>query len=148
MQIQRSYIAPHDLKKQWYIIDATDQVLGKLAIQIALILMGKHRPIYTPFLDTGDFVIVTNIEKVKVTGKKRERKVYYTWSGYPGGLKKQTFAELQHKHPEEPLYLAVRRMLPKSRLGHKMLKKLKVYVGPNHPHAAQCPKVWQGFGKN
>jgi len=143
MQIQRSYIAPHDMKKEWYVMDAQDQILGRLAIQIATVLMGKHRPQYTPFLDTGDFVIVTNVEKVKVTGTKRQRKVYYWWTGYPGGLRQNTFAELLKKHPEEPLLLAVRRMLPKNRLGRQMLKKLKVYVGPNHPHAAQSPKVWQ-----
>jgi len=143
MQLQRSYIAPHDMKKQWYVIDAQNQVLGRMAVTIATILMGKHRPQYTPFLDTGDFVIVTNIEKVKITGTKRQKKIYYHWTGYPGGLRQNTFAELQKKHPEEPLLLAVRRMLPKTRLGRQMLTKLKVYEGPNHPHAAQCPKTWQ-----
>lgn len=143
MQFQRSYIAPHDMKKQWYVIDAQNQVLGRLAVTIATILMGKHRPQYTPFLDTGDFVIITNIDKVKITGTKSQRKIYYWWTGYPGGLRQNTYSELKKRHPEEPLYLAVRRMLPKTRLGRQMLKKLKVYVGPNHPHAAQCPTVWQ-----
>lgn len=143
MQLQKSYIAPSNLKREWYLMDATNQILGRLAVKIAMILMGKHHPQYTPFLDTGDFIIVTNVEKVKITGRKLKGKVYYWWSGYPGGLKKKTLEELQNKHPEDPLLLAVRRMLPKSRLGRQMLKKLKVYAGPNHPHAAQQPKVWQ-----
>lgn len=143
MQLQKSYIAPNNFQRQWYVMDATNQILGRLAVKIATILMGKHRPQYTPFLDTGDFIIVTNIEKVKITGQKRNNKVYFTWTGYPGGLRQKTFKELQVKHPEDPLLLAVRRMLPKSRLGRQMLKKLKVYAGPNHPHAAQQPKVWQ-----
>lgn len=143
MKIQRSYMAPHDMKKQWYHIDGENQVLGRLAVEVATILMGKHRPTYTPHLDTGDFVIVTNCKKIKVTGKKLQDKVYYSWTGYPGGLRSQTLLQKREKHPTEPLYLAVRRMLPKSKLGRQMLTKLKLYPDEKHPHAAQCPQVWK-----
>jgi len=143
MRIQRSYMAPHDMKKQWYHIDGENQVLGRLAVEVANILMGKHRPTYTPHLDTGDFVIVTNCKKIKVTGKKLQEKMYYSWTGYPGGLRTQTLLQKSEKHPTEPLYLAVRRMLPKSNLGRQMLTKLKLYPDENHPHAAQCPQVWK-----
>lgn len=140
--MQKSYMAkPSDLQKTWYEVNAEDQVLGRLASKIAVVLMGKHRPTYTPHIDTGDFVIVTNAEKIKVTGKKEEEKLYYSWSGYPGGLKTQNLSEKRKRKPEEIIQLAVRRMLPKSKLGRQMLKKLKVYKGADHPHQAQNPKT-------
>lgn len=142
--MQKSYMPnPKNIKKQWYIMDATDQVLGRLAVKIVKILMGKHLPWYTAHLDMGDFIVVTNVEKIKVTGEKQRDKIYYFWSGYPGGLKERSTGDILKNHPDRLLRLAVRRMLPKSVLGHNMLKKLKVYAGPNHPHQAQCPKVWK-----
>lgn len=127
-------------KRDWYLVDAKGQTLGRLAARIARVLMGKHKPIYTPHVDVGDYVVVINAAHVKVTGKKLEQKRYYHHSGYPGGLKERTLAEMLQKHPTKPLYEAVRRMLPKSTLGRRMLKKLKVYPGPEHPHRAQNPK--------
>ncbi len=129
-----------ELKAQWHVVDATDLVLGRLAARIAVILQGKHKPTYTPHVDTGDFVIVLNAEKIRVTGKKNVQLEWDTYSGYPGGRKVYTFDEMVTKHPEKLIELAVRRMLPKSRLGRKMLGKLKVYRGSEHPHAAQQPK--------
>ena len=144
MQIQKSYMAKkEDCPKKWYLIDAENQILGRLAVKIATILMGKHRAIYTPHVDTGDFVIIVNADKIKITGKKYQDKKYYAWSGYPGGLKSENFATLHRKNPRKVVNLAVRRMLPKTRLGRQMLKKLKVYAGAEHPHAAQCPEQWQ-----
>ncbi|HDD35568.1 MAG TPA: 50S ribosomal protein L13 [Candidatus Desulfofervidus auxilii] len=128
-----------DVKRNWYVVDASGKVLGRLASQIAIRLMGKHKPIYTPHVDTGDYIIVVNAEKIRLTGKKWEKKFYYRHSGYMGGLKIFTAKELWQKKPERLIELAVRRMLPKNKLGRKMLKKLKVYVGPNHPHKAQQP---------
>lgn len=143
--MQTSYMAKHNtLTKKWYHVDANDKVLGRLASTIAMILMGKHQPIYTPHVDTGDFVIVTNVEKIKITGNKKANKLYYAWSGYPGGLKIVNLHDKQQKHPEDILLLAVRRMLPKSRMGRQMLTKLKVYAGDKHPHQAQSPKAWAG----
>lgn len=140
--MQKSYMAkPSTIEKSWYEVDAQDKVLGRLASKIAVVLMGKHRPTYTPHIDTGDFVIVTNVEKIKVTGKKEDKKLYYSYSGYPGGLKIQNLSEKRKRKPEEILELAVRRMLPKSKLGRQMLKKLKLYSGPSHPHQAQNPKA-------
>jgi len=127
-------------ERAWYIVDARGKTLGRLASRIAHILMGKHKPIYTPHVDVGDYVVVINAAQINVTGAKREKKLYYRYSGYPGGLKEQTFEELIRKHPTKPLYEAVRRMLPRSTLGRRMLKKLKIYPGPEHPHAAQDPK--------
>lgn len=126
--------------RKWHLVDATGQVLGRMATRIALLLMGKRKPGYSPHLDLGDFVVVINAEKVKVTGKKLKDKIYYHHSGYPGGLKQRTFKELLEKHPERIIELAVKRMLPKNRLGRKMLKRLKVYKGPEHPHQAQKPE--------
>jgi len=129
----------HQLAKQWYVIDATDAVVGRLAAQIAPILMGKHRPTYTPHIDTGDYVIVTNVEKVAFTGKKWEQVTYARYSGYPGGYREEVAWRLRERKPERILYEAVRRMMPKNALAEKMLAKLKLYVGPDHPHQAQQP---------
>ncbi len=131
---------PREIHRNWWVIDATDQVLGRLASRIALLLMGKRKPEYTPHLDTGDFVVVVNAEKVRLTGKKLDQKMYYRHSGYPGGLKVRTARQMLESHPERVIQLAVKRMLPKNRLGRRMLKRLKVYAGPVHPHAAQKPK--------
>ncbi len=136
---QKSYMAK-DIEKKWYVVDASGKVLGRLANKIAVILMGKHKPTYTPHVDTGDYVIVVNAEKVVLTGKKLDQKKYYRHSGYPGGLKELTARQMFEKHPEKVVYLAVKRMLPKNKLGRKMLKKLKVYAGPEHPHQAQKPE--------
>ncbi len=130
----------NDIKKDWFVVDVEGKVLGRVASEIAKILRGKHKPQYTPFLDTGDFVIVVNAEKVKVTGNKEKNKIYYSHSGYPGGLKEARLEELRAKKPEEIIRRAVWGMLPKNALGRKMLKKLKVYRGSQHPHNAQKPK--------
>jgi len=124
----------------WFIVDATDQVVGRLAVQIANILRGKHRPVYTPHVDTGEYVIVINAEKVKFTGNKWQSKTYAAYSHYPGGLKVQTAQEVLDKHPERILEAAVRRMVPRNRLGRQQMSKLKVYAGSSHPHQAQQPK--------
>lgn len=146
--MQKSYMVKgNSLKKNWYLFDAENQVMGRLAVTIANILMGKHRPWYTPHIDTGDFVIITNVEKMKITGKKREEKVYYTWSYYPGGLKQHNMGDMMQQHPDRLLYMAVRRMMPKSPMGRKMMRKLKIYRGSKHPHTAQCPTVWKGDEK-
>lgn len=148
MQVQKCYLAKaNELKKKWYLIDAKGQILGRLASQIATLLMGKHKPQFTPYVDTGDFVIVTNADKIKVTGNKMHDKIYYAWSGYPGGLTKRTLEVMMQKHPERVIFLAVRRMLPKTSLGINMIKKLKIYAGTEHPHAAQSPETWKGFCK-
>lgn len=128
------------LEREWYIVDATDQRLGRLASEIAQVLRGKKKPEYTPHLDTGDFVIVINVEKVAVTGKKRTQKLYRRHSGRPGGMKTETFAKLQDRIPERILEQAVKGMLPKNSLGKQLFTKLKVYAGPIHPHDAQKPK--------
>ena len=132
--------AKADMNKNWYLIDAENLVLGRLASNIATILMGKNKPVYTPFMDTGDFVVVVNAEKIKVTGKKMTEKNYYSHSGYFGGLKTKTLAEMLDRKPEEVIRLAVKRMLPKTILGRKMLKKLKIYSGSEHPHHSQKPE--------
>jgi len=126
-----------DIEREWWVIDATDKTLGKIATQVANLLMGKHKPIYAPHIDTGDYVVVINAGKVKVTGKKAEQKIYYRHSGYPGGLKSQSFEELFSKDPVRVMELAVRGMLPHNRLGKAMFKKLKIYTGNQHPHQAQ-----------
>lgn len=131
---------PHDLTRQWYVIDATDQVLGRLAVRIATILMGKHKPTYTPHVDTGDFVIVLNAGKVRVTGRKPEEVVYQSYSGYPSGQKRVVMKDMLERHPERVLYHAVRRMLPKNALARKILLKLKLYADGQHPHQAQQPE--------
>jgi len=130
-----------EIKREWYLINAEGKTLGRLASEIAKILKGKHKPIYSPHLDCGDYVIVINAEKIRVTGRKLDQKIYYRHSGYPGGLKSITLREQLAKHPERVIKAAVKGMLPKNRLGRKMLKKLKVYAGDSHPHQAQKPKV-------
>lgn len=127
-------------QRQWYVVDAQDYVLGRLASNIASILRGKNKPAFAPHQDIGDFVVVINAEKVKLTGNKAEQKTYFRHSGYPGGAKTITFREMMEKHPERVIENAVRLMLPKNTLGRGMLKKLKVYAGENHPHQAQNPK--------
>lgn len=126
--------------KKWYLIDAKDKVLGRMATQIAMRLRGKHKPIYTPHADTGDFVVVVNADKVALTGKKWDNKFYYRYSGYIGGLKQISAKDLREKKPRDMLRFAVRGMLPKNSLGRRQLKKLKMYVGPDHPHQAQQPE--------
>ena len=130
-----------EVTRDWVHVDATDQILGRLSTEVAMTLMGKTKPTYTPHVDVGDFVIVTNAEKVKVTGKKLDQKAHRTYSGHPSGQKIKTFREVMEKHPEKLIEESVRRMLPKNKLGTKMLTKLKVYAGPDHPHAAQNPKA-------
>ncbi|HEX7271680.1 MAG TPA: 50S ribosomal protein L13 [Casimicrobiaceae bacterium] len=137
----KTYVAkPQDIRRDWYVVDASDKVLGRLASAIAKHLRGKHKPIYTPHVDTGDFIVVTNVEKIKVTGTKADDKLYHRHSGYPGGVRTVSFAQLQARFPERALERAVKGMLPKGPLGYAMLKKLKCYAGPAHPHAAQQPK--------
>ncbi len=130
-----------DVERKWYVVDATDKVLGRLATQIAAYLRGKHKPQFTPNVDTGDFIIVINAEKVRLTGRKLDQKVYYHHTGYPGGLKAETARQRLARKPEEVIRDAVWGMLPKNRLGRKLFKKLKVYRGPEHPHQAQKPEV-------
>jgi large subunit ribosomal protein L13 len=132
-------ISPADQK--WYVVDAADQRLGRLATQIAMVLRGKNKPHYTPFMDTGDFVIVINADKVGVTGKKSEQKLYRRHSGRPGGMKEETFADLQKRLPERIIEKAVKGMLPKNTLGRQLFTKLKVYAGPDHPHQSQQPEI-------
>jgi large subunit ribosomal protein L13 len=128
-----------DVTRQWHVIDATDVVLGRLASQVAILLRGKHKPTFAPHVDSGDFVIVINADKVALTGKKREQKFAYRHSGYPGGLTAKPYRELLAERPDRAIEKAVRGMLPHTTLGRQMLKKLKVYAGPNHPHQAQAP---------
>ncbi len=136
-----TYVAkPSEITRQWYVVDAEGQTLGRLASQVAAILRGKHKPTYTPFIDTGDHVIVINAEKVRLTGKKSEQKVYYHHTGYIGGLKSTSFARMISTKPERVVEIAVKGMLPKNTLGRAMARKLKVYRGPEHPHAAQQPQ--------
>jgi len=137
----KTYLPPQaSLERDWYVVDATNKRLGRLASEVAMILRGKRKAEYTPHLDTGDFVIIINAEKVAVTGKKRTQKVYRRHSGRPGGMKTETFAKLQQRLPERILEHAVKGMLPKNSLGKQLFTKLKVYAGPTHPHAAQKPK--------
>jgi large subunit ribosomal protein L13 len=133
-----------EVERKWFLFDAQDRVLGRMAVQIAVILQGKHKPIYTPHVDTGDHVVVVNAEKVKLTGTKKDNKVIRWHSGYIGGLKEVSLRRFLEEKPEEVIRLAVRRMLPKSKLGRKMFKKLKVYKGPDHPHPAQTPEPYEG----
>jgi len=130
-----------DVERKWYLVDANNAVLGRLAVKIANCLRGKNKPIFTPNTDTGDFIVVVNAEKVKLTGRKLDNKVYYRHSGYPGGIKSETARERMNKAPETILADAVWGMLPKGRLGRAMIKKLKVYRGPEHPHEAQKPEI-------
>lgn len=134
------YAKPLEVEREWVLIDATDQVLGRVASKAAQILKGKHKPQYTPHVDTGDFVIIINADKIRVTGAKATDKVYYHHTGHPGGLKAETFEEAMAKHPERVIERAVKGMLPKNTLGRAMGKKLKVYTGAEHPHMAQKPR--------
>ncbi|MCI8340498.1 MAG: 50S ribosomal protein L13 [Eggerthellaceae bacterium] len=134
------YAKPQEVEREWVLIDAEDQVLGRVATKAATILKGKHKPQYTPHVDTGDFVVVVNADKIRVTGAKTTDKVYSRHSGFPGGLKQETFEEAMAKHPERVIEHAVKGMLPKNTLGRAMGKKLKVYAGPDHPHTAQNPR--------
>ncbi|MDC0838000.1 MAG: 50S ribosomal protein L13 [Limnospira sp. PMC 1291.21] len=138
----KTYLPPVDsIERKWYVIDAADQRLGRLATEIAQIIRGKNKPTYTPHMDTGDFVIVVNADKVAVTGKKGEQKIYRRHSGRPGGMKTETFDQLQNRVPERIIEKAVKGMLPKNALGRQLFTKLKVYSGPTHPHQAQDPEV-------
>ncbi|GLX95697.1 50S ribosomal protein L13 [Herbidospora sp. NEAU-GS84] len=130
---------PNDVERQWYVIDATDVVLGRLASHVAVLLRGKHKPIFANHVDTGDFVIIVNADKIALSGNKLEQKKAYRHSGYPGGLRSVTYGELMEKRPDRAVEKAVKGMLPKNALGRKMAKKLKVYAGPEHPHQAQSP---------
>jgi large subunit ribosomal protein L13 len=132
---------PADVKHEWFVIDATDKVLGRVASEVALRLRGKHKAIYTPHVDTGDFIVIINASKIRVTGTKSTDKVYYRHSGYPGGIYATNFRDMQAKHPGRALEKAVKGMLPKGPLGYAMIKKLKVYGGAEHPHTAQQPQV-------
>ena len=134
---------PGDVTHAWHVIDATDVVLGRLASHAAQLLRGKHKAIYAPHADTGDFVVIINAEKVAVTGNKRDTKFLYRHSGYPGGLRKRSVGEMIEKHPDRLVEKAIQGMLPKNRLGRAMSKKLKVYAGPEHPHAAQKPAAFE-----
>jgi len=138
----KSYVAkPHEVERKWYVIDAEGKTLGRLASQVAAILRGKHKPTYTPHVDTGDFVIIINAEKVNLTGKKLDQKMYRWHTGYPGGLKERTYRDMLINRPEKVMMHAVKGMLPKNSLGRKMLTKLKVYRGSEHTHQAQQPEV-------
>ena len=139
----KTYMAKGEtVERNWYVVDAEDMVLGRLSSQVAAILRGKHKPTYTPHVDTGDHVIIVNAAKVRLTGRKLDQKKYYHHTGYPGGLKETTLRELRAKKPEEIIRHAVKGMMPKGKLGRQMFKKLKVYAGPEHPHTAQNPEEW------
>ncbi|MDP4174316.1 MAG: 50S ribosomal protein L13 [Bacteroidota bacterium] len=135
------FIRTEDADKKWFVVDAKDQVLGRLAAKIARVIRGKEKPTFTPNTDTGDFVIVINADQVKMTGKRELQKTYFSYSGYPGGAKIRSFEEMQKKNPEFVIQHAVKGMLPKNRLGKQLIKKLKVYAGEAHPHQAQKPEV-------
>lgn len=134
-------VSPATIDRKWYVVDATDMTLGRLAAEVAKVLRGKNKPIFTPHIDTGDYVIVVNAEKIKVTGKKLDQKIYYRHSDYVGGMKEATLREMLAKKPEKVIELAVKGMLPKGPLGRQMYTKLYVYAGPDHKHAAQKPEV-------
>ena len=138
----KTYTAkPETVKHDWYVVDASGKVLGRLAAEIARRLRGKHKPEFTPHVDTGDYIVVVNVDKLRVTGRKTQNKVYYRHSGYPGGIFSTSFAKLQAQHPDRVLKLAVKGMLPKGPLGYAMIKKMKMYAGSAHPHSAQQPKT-------
>lgn len=140
--MEKTYVTkPEDVQREWYVVDATGQTLGRLASQVARFLRGKHKPIYSPAIDVGDCVIVVNADKIHVTGRKLDQKIYYRHSGYPGGLKEVTLRNALNKRPTWVVEHAVRGMLPKNRLGRRMFKRLKVYAGSEHPHSAQQPQV-------
>ncbi|NLE52858.1 MAG: 50S ribosomal protein L13 [Chloroflexi bacterium] len=134
---------PADIQREWYVVDAKDQTLGRLATQIAVLLRGKHKPIFSPHMDVGDFVIVINADKIRVSGNKMETKMYYRHSGHPGGLTSITLRDQLQRFPDRVIRSAVRGMLPKNSLGRKQLKKLKIYAAPTHPHEAQRPKTYE-----
>ncbi len=138
-------VKPADVQREWFVVDAEDLVLGRISTRIATVLMGKHKPTYTPHVDTGDFVVVVNCEKVKLTGRKLDSQKYYRYSGYFGGLKETTAREMLESKPEMVIQEAVRRMLPKNKLARQQFKKLKVYAGPNHPHDAQSPQPFPSY---
>lgn len=140
----KSYMArPLEVERKWYVVDAEGQTLGRLATEIARILRGKNKPKYTPHVDTGDFVVVVNADKVVVTGKKADQKVYRRHSGYPGGMKETSYARMMERKPTEILRKAVHGMMPRTRLARQQLRKLKIYAGPEHPHAAQSPQKFE-----
>lgn len=140
----RTFMAKaNEIERKWYVVDATDKTLGRLASEVARLLRGKHKPIFTPHVDTGDHVIVINSEKIHLTGKKLTQKLYYHHSGYPGGMKLINYGTLLRTKPERAMEKAIRGMLPKNTLGEQMYRKLKVYAGPEHPHQAQQPEVWE-----
>lgn len=140
----KSFMAsPSTIERKWYVIDAADQTLGRLSSEVANILRGKKKPIFTPHIDTGDYVVVINADKIKVTGKKLDQKIYYRHSDYVGGMKETTLKEMLNKKPADVIKLAVKGMLPKGPLGRQMMSKLHVYAGPEHPHAAQKPEVYE-----
>ncbi|GGE20731.1 50S ribosomal protein L13 [Marinithermofilum abyssi] len=142
--MRTTYMAkPNEVDRKWYVVDAANKPLGRVASEVAAILRGKHKPQFTPHVDTGDFVVVINAAKVKLTGKKASQKMYYRHSGYPGGLKSTPAGELREQRPDRMIELAVKGMLPKNSLGRKQLKKLKVYAGTEHPHQAQNPETWE-----
>ena len=142
MKHQKTWTAtPSNIERKWYVVDAEGMVLGRLASQVAAILRGKNKPIFTPHIDTGDYVLITNAEKIKVTGKKLDQKIYYRHSDYVGGMKETTLREMLNKKPEKVVELAVKGMLPKGPLGRQMITKLHVYAGPEHKHEAQKPEV-------
>ena len=138
----RTYnMTKEEIQREWFVVDAEGQTLGRLASKVAALLRGKHKPIFTPWLDCGDYVVVVNADKLTVTGKRLDTKVYYRYSGYPGGIKSITLRGQLDKHPDRVLMAAVKGMLPHNRLGRHMIKKLKIYAGPAHPHASQQPKA-------
>ncbi len=130
-----------EIKRDWWVVDASDQTLGRLSAKLAMILQGKNKPVYTPHLDTGDFVVVVNVEKMRITGRKLDQKIYYRHTGYAGGQKATSMRDMMEKHPERVLTHAVKGMLPKNRLSRAQIKKLKIFSGPEHTHAAQQPRV-------
>lgn len=134
------YAKPNEVKRDWVLIDAADQVVGRVASKAAMILRGKNKPQYTPHIDTGDFVVIINADKVRFTGTKASEKEYFHYTGFPGGLKSESFKEAMEKHPERVLEHAIKGMMPKTSLGRKQLTKLKIYAGPEHPHTAQAPR--------
>jgi len=138
--VKTYYAKPNEVKREWVLIDAKDQVVGRVATKAAMILRGKNKPQYTPHVDTGDFVIIINADKVRFTGTKAGEKEYFHYTGFPGGLKSESFKEAMVKHPERVLEHAIKGMLPKNTLGRQQLKKLKIYAGPEHPHTAQKPR--------
>ena len=140
-KLQKTFTpTPADIERDWFLVDATDQTLGRLASDVANILRGKHKPTYAPHVDGGDFVVIINADKVAVTGNKAEQKIYHRHSGYPGGLSELSFAQMRERYPERIIESAVRGMIPKNRLGRQVLTKLKVYAGSEHPHGAQKPQ--------